>query len=35
MVVIHFSEPLEQGERRWLKICRLFGRGDGATRAFR
>ena len=30
-VVIHFAEPLEQRERRWLKICGLVGRGDGAT----
>ena len=30
-VVIHFAAPLEQRERRWLKICGFFGRGDGAT----
>ena len=29
-VVIHFAEPLGQRERRWLKICGFFGRGDGA-----
>jgi len=30
-VVIRFAEPLEQRERRWLKICGFFGCGDGAT----
>ncbi len=30
-VVIHFAQPLQARERRWLKICGFFGRGDCAT----
>ena len=30
-VVIHFAEPLDHRNRRWLRICGFSGCGDGVT----
>ena len=30
-VVIHFAEPLDHRNRRWLRICGFCGSGDGVT----